>query len=102
MYITESGASFEDAVAADGTVDDADRVAYLDGYMSAAGRAIEQGVNLRGYFVWSLLDNFEWGEGYSKRFGLVRVDYDTQQRTPKRSAEWYRGVIASNGASLGG
>ncbi|WP_335988189.1 GH1 family beta-glucosidase [Glycomyces sp. MUSA5-2] len=100
VYITESGASFEDAVAADGSVDDADRVAYLEGYMRAAGRAIEQGVNLRGYFVWSLLDNFEWAEGYSKRFGLVRVDYDTQRRTPKRSAEWYRGVIASNGASL--
>ncbi|GAA1690541.1 GH1 family beta-glucosidase [Glycomyces endophyticus] len=100
VYITESGASFEDAVAADGSVDDADRVDYLDGYMRAAGRAIEQGVNLQGYFVWSLLDNFEWAEGYSKRFGIVRVDYDTQRRTPKRSAEWYRDVIASNGASL--
>ncbi|GAA2308733.1 GH1 family beta-glucosidase [Glycomyces scopariae] len=100
VYITESGASFEDAVAADGSVDDADRVDYLDGYMRAAGRAIEQGVNLQGYFVWSLLDNFEWAEGYSKRFGIVRVDYETQRRTPKRSAEWYRDVIASNGASL--
>ncbi|WP_030159392.1 GH1 family beta-glucosidase [Glycomyces sp. NRRL B-16210] len=100
VYITESGASFDDAVGADGTVDDADRVDYLDGYMKAAGRAIEKGVNLRGYFVWSLLDNFEWAEGYAKRFGLVRVDYETQRRTLKRSAEWYRDVIATGGESL--
>jgi beta-glucosidase len=100
VYITESGASFEDAVGPDGSVDDADRVDYLDGYFRAAGRAVEKGVDLRGYFVWSLLDNFEWGEGYSKRFGLVRVDYGTQERTLKRSAHWYRDVIASNGASL--
>jgi beta-glucosidase len=100
LYITESGAAFADKVGPDGTVDDADRVDYLDGYFRAAREAIESGVDLRGYFVWSLLDNFEWGEGYSKRFGLVHIDYRTQRRTVKRSAEWYRGVIASGGATL--
>jgi beta-glucosidase len=81
-------------------VDDQARIDYLDGYLRAAGEAIEKGVDLRGYFVWSLLDNFEWAEGYSKRFGLVHIDYRTQQRTVKRSAEWYRGIIVSNGADL--
>ncbi|WP_460543090.1 GH1 family beta-glucosidase [Glycomyces halotolerans] len=100
VYITESGACFDDEIGPDGTIDDAARIDYLDGYLRAAGAAIEKGVDLRGYFVWSLLDNFEWAEGYSKRFGLVHVDYDTQKRTPKRSADWYRGVIASGGAAL--
>ncbi|WP_100444256.1 GH1 family beta-glucosidase [Glycomyces xiaoerkulensis] len=100
VYVTESGACFDDAVGPGGEVDDADRIEYLDGYFRAAGEAIEKGVNLRGYFVWSLLDNFEWAEGYSKRFGLVHVDYDSQRRTPKRSADWYRRVIASGGANL--
>ncbi|GAB3650975.1 glycoside hydrolase family 1 protein [Glycomyces tarimensis] len=102
VYITENGACFDDVVGPDGAVDDAARIDYLDAYLRAAGEAIEKGVNLRGYFVWSLLDNFEWAEGYSKRFGLVHVDYETQRRTLKRSAEWYRGVIASGGASLAG
>jgi beta-glucosidase len=100
LYITESGAAFADKVGPDGTVDDTDRIDYLDGYFRAAREAIESGVDLHGYFVWSLLDNFEWGEGYSKRFGLVHIDYRTQQRTVKRSAEWYRDVIASGGATL--
>jgi beta-glucosidase len=100
IHITENGASFDDRVGSDGEVDDTARVDYLDGYLRAAGQAIEKGVNLRGYFLWSLLDNFEWGEGYSKRFGLVHIDYRTQKRTPKRSADWYRRVIASNGAAL--
>ncbi|MFG3340732.1 GH1 family beta-glucosidase [Glycomyces sp. NPDC048151] len=100
VYVTESGASFDDEVGPDGTVDDQARVDYLDGYFRAAGAAVEKGVDLRGYFVWSLVDNFEWGEGYSKRFGLVHIDYRTQRRTLKRSADWYRGVIASNGADL--
>jgi beta-glucosidase len=101
LYITESGAAFADKVGPDGTVDDADRVDYLDGYFRAAREAIASGVDVRGYLVWSLLDNFEWAEGYSKRFGLVHVDYRTQRRTVKRSAEWYRDVIASHGAALG-
>ncbi len=90
LMITENGAAFDDVVAADGSVPDADRVDYLRRHLTAAHRAIEVGVDLRGYFVWSLLDNFEWGYGYSKRFGIVRVDFDTLARTPKQSAQWYR------------
>jgi len=78
-------------------VADADRVAYLDGHLRAAHEAIARGVDLRGYLVWSVLDNFEWAEGYRKRFGIVHVDYLTQRRTPKRSARWYQEVIARNG-----
>ncbi|PZQ87624.1 MAG: beta-glucosidase [Leifsonia xyli] len=93
LYITESGASFDDYVDPEGGIDDLERIAYLSGYFDAAGRAIRDGVDLRGYFVWSLLDNFEWGEGYSKRFGLVYVDYRTQERLPKASAHWYRALL---------
>lgn len=93
LYITESGASFHDYVDPEGRVQDTDRVDYLRGYFSAAADAISDGVDLRGYFVWSFLDNFEWGEGYSKRFGLVYVDYRTQERIPKLSAHWYRDLI---------
>ena len=74
-------------------MNDEERVAYLDSHFRASHVAIERGVNLRGYFVWSLLDNFEWAEGYSKRFGIVYVDYPTQRRIPKASARWYREVI---------
>ncbi|TDB94973.1 beta-glucosidase [Micromonospora fluostatini] len=91
LMITENGAAFPDPVT------DADRIGYLDGHLRAAHEAIRQGVDLRGYLVWSLLDNFEWGEGYRKRFGIVHVDYTTQRRTPKDSARWYQGVIARNG-----
>ena len=94
LYITESGASFDDYVDPEGGIDDVERISYLAGYFEAAGRAIRDGVDLRGYFVWSLLDNFEWGEGYSKRFGLVYVDYRTQERLPKASAHWYRELLA--------
>lgn len=94
LYITESGASFDDYVDPEGGIDDAERIEYLAGYFDAAGRAIRDGVNLAGYFVWSLLDNYEWGEGYSKRFGLVYVDYRTQERLPKASAHWYRALLA--------
>lgn len=93
LYITESGASFHDYVDPEGGVDDIERISYLAGYFDAAGRAIRDGVDVRGYFVWSLLDNFEWGEGYSKRFGLVYVDYRTQERLPKASAHWYRALL---------
>ena len=86
-----------DYVDPEGGVDDEERVAFLDAHFRAAHAAIEQGVDLRGYMVWSLLDNFEWAEGYSKRFGLVFVDYGTQRRIPKMSARWYRGVIGRNG-----
>ena len=81
---------------ADGAVHDAERVDYLHDHIDAVGEAIDAGVDVRGYFVWSLMDNFEWSYGYSKRFGIVRVDYDTQERTVKDSGHWYRQLIATN------
>jgi beta-glucosidase len=99
LYVTENGAAFPDRTEPDGTVHDADRVAFLEGHFRAAHRAIGDGVDLRGYFVWSLLDNFEWAYGYAKRFGLVHVDYDTLERTPKESARWYAAVTARNGVA---
>lgn len=97
LYISENGAAFDDILGADGEVDDSDRVAYLDCHLRACHEAIQAGVPLRGYFAWSLMDNFEWAYGYGKRFGIVRVDYRTQQRTPKASARWYAQVIRRNG-----
>jgi beta-glucosidase len=96
LYITENGAAFDDHLV-DGEVIDHERQAYLDGHLRAAHEAISAGVDLRGYLVWSLLDNFEWAFGYGKRFGIVYVDYPTQRRVPKRSALWYRDVIRRNG-----
>ncbi|PYQ37173.1 MAG: beta-glucosidase [Acidobacteria bacterium] len=100
LYVTENGAAFPDPARAEDLVPDAPRLRYLREHLRAAYRAIEAGVDLRGYFVWSLLDNFEWSHGYSKRFGIVHVDYSTQKRTPKASAWFYAGVIRTNGASL--
>jgi beta-glucosidase len=100
LYVTENGAAFADAPAARDLVPDAARVRYLREHLRAARRAVEAGVDLRGYFVWSLLDNFEWSHGYSKRFGIVHVDYRTQKRTPKASARFYANVIRTNGAVL--
>jgi beta-glucosidase len=97
LFVTENGAAFQDTVGPDGHVDDADRIAYLRDHFAAAHAARADGVDLRGYFVWSLLDNFEWAMGYDKRFGLIRVDYDTLERTLKDSAYWYRDVIAAGG-----
>jgi beta-glucosidase len=99
VYITENGAAFADKAGPEGQVADADRIAYLDGHLRAMHTAIERGVDVRGYLVWSLMDNFEWAEGYRKRFGIIHVDYQTQRRTPKDSALWYRDVIARNGLS---
>ena len=93
LYVTENGASYADVVGPDGAVPDVERIDYLRGYLGAAAQAIEDGVDLRGYFVWSLLDNFEWGEGYRSRFGIVYVDYATRRRIPKASAYWYRDLI---------
>jgi beta-glucosidase len=76
-------------------VHDTERIAYLDGYLRELAGAIADGVDVRGYFLWSLLDNFEWAEGYSQRFGIVHVDFATQRRTPKDSFGWYRSVIAA-------
>ncbi|MGI5163822.1 GH1 family beta-glucosidase [Spirillospora sp. CA-253888] len=97
LYITENGAGYDELLNGDGTVHDEGRIAYLDAHLRACHDAIADGVPLRGYFTWSLLDNFEWAWGYSKRFGLVHVDYGTQRRVPKDSARWYAEVIR-NGA----
>lgn len=96
LYVTENGASYPDAPAADGTVADPERVEYLTGHVAALAAARDAGVDVRGYFVWSLLDNFEWAAGYGQRFGLVHVDYANQRRTPKSSYHWYRDLIAPN------
>ncbi len=93
IFITENGAAFEDPEPNNGVVDDPRRVDYLKTHFSAASEAIEQGVPLKGYFVWSLLDNFEWAFGYSRRFGIVHVDFETQVRTPKSSARYLQNVI---------
>ncbi len=93
VVITENGSAEDDTVAEDGQVHDADRVAYLHDHLRALSEAIEAGVDVRGYYVWSLMDNFEWAFGYDKRFGIVRVDYDTLERLPKDSYRWYRDMI---------
>jgi beta-glucosidase len=101
LYITENGAAFYDPpAAAGGRVEDPLRRDYLRDHLRAARDAIRQGVDLRGYYVWSLLDNFEWSAGYAKRFGIIHVNYTTQERTPKLSAEFYADVIRSNGSSV--
>jgi beta-glucosidase len=97
MIISENGAAYPDTnIGPDGKVHDADRQSYLARHLAAAADAIDAGVPLSGYFVWSLLDNFEWSLGYGKRFGVIRVDFDTQRRTPKQSALWYRDLIAAS------
>ncbi len=98
MMITENGAAYPDGPDAEtGRVHDTNRIDYLDGHLRACHDALSRGVDLRGYFVWSLMDNFEWAEGYAKRFGIVHVDYATQARLPKDSARWYTDVIRRNG-----
>jgi len=99
LYVTENGAAFADVRTHDGRIHDVERIAYLDGYLRGVESAIAEGVPVRGYFVWSLLDNFEWALGYSKRFGLVYVDYPTLERVPKDSFFWYRDLIAANRAA---
>jgi beta-glucosidase len=94
IQITEGGCSYDDTRSGDGSCHDPDRIAYLAGHLRAVREAMDAGVDVRGYFVWSLLDNFEWAEGFTKRFGLVHVDFDTQLRTPKSSYAWYRDLIS--------
>ncbi|HVK69080.1 MAG TPA: GH1 family beta-glucosidase [Polyangium sp.] len=101
LYVTENGASYSDGPDAEGRVRDERRTRFLRDHFLAARRAIDAGVPLAGYFVWSLLDNFEWERGYTQRFGIVWVDYTTQKRIPKDSALWYRGVIAANAVEEG-
>lgn len=100
IVITENGLSNVDWVSLDGKVHDAQRIDFLQRYLQALGRAVADGVDVRAYFHWSIMDNFEWAEGYKHRFGLIHVDYETQKRTLKDSAWWYREVIRTNGASL--
>ena len=97
VVITENGAAFDDRLA-DGVVDDPKRIAYLEAHLAQVKRAMDEGADISGYFVWSLMDNFEWATGYSKRFGLIYVDYETQQRTIKNSGKWYAELIRRNRA----
>jgi beta-glucosidase len=97
LYVTENGAAYPDPPALNGRVDDPRRQAYLEAHLAAAAEALARGVPLRGYFVWSLLDNFEWAFGYSRRFGIVHVDFASQRRTVKASGHWYGQVIAQGG-----
>jgi beta-glucosidase len=96
LYVTENGCAAEDYVNPEGVVNDVERVSYLQKHLHAAARAINDGANLAGYYVWSLLDNFEWGWGYQKRFGIVFVDFGTQRRIPKASSRFYSEVVRSN------
>jgi len=101
-YITENGACYNMGPDARGEIDDAPRIAYLQDHLAAAANALDAGVPLRGYFAWSLMDNFEWAEGYQMRFGLVHVDYGTQKRTLKASAHWYADLLAAHADPEGG
>jgi beta-glucosidase len=101
LMVTENGAAYDDVVDADGRVHDPDRIDYLRGHLDAVRRAVDAGVDVRGYFAWSLLDNFEWAQGYAKRFGLVHVDYPTGRRIWKDSAFWYRDMIRESRGGRG-
>jgi beta-glucosidase len=97
IYITENGAAFVDEITQDGEIHDPRRLDYLRQHFIQTRLAMQDGVDIRGYFVWSLLDNFEWGHGNTKRFGITYVDFKTQKRTIKDSGKWYGAVIAANG-----
>ena len=101
IMITESGCAYGMGPDENGVVDDQPRIDYLDAHLKAVATAVQRGVDVRGYYTWSLMDNFEWAEGYTQRFGLVHIDYETQKRTPKRSFQWYADVIAAQPNSLG-
>jgi beta-glucosidase len=96
IYITENGTSSADVLTQDGQVYDSDRIMYLRNYMAQLQRAVSEGVPVKGYFLWSLLDNFEWADGYGKRFGIVYVDFKTQKRSPKLSYAYYKDVVRRN------
>jgi beta-glucosidase len=95
IYVLENGTAADDKFDARGNINDTSRISYLQAYTDAMQEAIAAGADVRGYFVWSLLDNFEWASGYSQRFGLVYVDYATQRRIPKASAQWYADLIGA-------
>jgi beta-glucosidase len=96
IFITENGCAAEDEVNANGEVIDSDRIMYLRQYLKSSHRAINEGYPLKGYFLWSFMDNFEWAEGYDRRFGITYIDYKTQKRIPKASFNWYRECIGQN------
>jgi beta-glucosidase len=98
VYITENGAAYPDT-RTNGSVADPSRISYLERHLGALRDAISEGIPVRGYFLWSLLDNFEWAFGFSRRFGIVYVDFDTLERVPKDSFLWYRDLIAAQSAS---
>jgi len=98
LVVTENGCAYDDPAGPDGAIHDARRIDYLAAHLGAVGAAVAAGADVRGYFTWSLIDNFEWAEGYTKRFGLVHVDYATSRRTPRDSFGWYRDVIAAHRA----
>src|SRR5206468_5195928 len=100
LAITENGIAVRDQVFLDGKVHDPQRVDYMHRVLLELARAIDEGIPITGYYAWSLLDNFEWADGYKQRFGLVYVDYASQKRVPKDSFAWYREVIRSNGRAL--
>jgi beta-glucosidase len=95
LYITENGAAYPDEVTAGGTVEDTERQAYFEQHLATAAQVVAEGLPLKGYFAWTLLDNFEWSWGYTRRFGLVHVDYATQQRTVKNSGLWLKKFLTS-------
>jgi len=95
--VTENGAAFYDVVSSDGAVHDDDRIDYLHRHIDAVGKAMDDGADVRGYFVWSLLDNFEWAEGYTRRFGIIRVDFASLKRTPKASFAFLADTIRRRG-----
>jgi beta-glucosidase len=99
IYVTENGSAWPDVVEADGSINDTDRIDYMHDHIAATGNAIRRGAPVKGYFAWSLLDNFEWAYGYDKRFGLVRVDYETQERTVKASGRRYAEIVAEHHAA---
>jgi len=96
IFITENGCASDDVLAADGKVYDTDRVMFLRAYLTQLQRAAADGVPVKGYFQWSLMDNFEWGQGFGDRFGIVYVDFKTQKRMPKASAAWFRETATRN------
>jgi beta-glucosidase len=101
LFVHENGAAFHDAMSADGTVDDPDRCGYIARHIDVVRAVIHEGVDVRGYFAWSLMDNYEWAEGYRIRFGIVHVDFATQRRTLKSSARWYSNLIKAHRKTTG-
>ena len=100
LYVTENGAAYDEAPDANGRVADQRRIDYLQTHLKAVSNAISKGSPVKGYYQWSLMDNFEWALGYEKRFGIVHVDFDTQKRTIKDSGFWYRDQIKNNGSNI--